>query len=142
MRVLCLGMATVLLTTTCSALADSTWLESGRLRMSEVKDLCDGVSGVRLLARMQMISSGNDRWRQLSRQELTVETTVMGVPPLDPTRCYVIARRLGAPEERRAFEVRDFSVNAESTLIFVLGRAYDQPPGEAVLGARGHQSNP
>jgi hypothetical protein len=27
-------------------------------------------------------------------------------------------------------------------LIFVLGRAYDQPPGEAVLGAREHQSNP
>lgn len=128
MRALCLGIVTVLLATTCSALADSTWLESGRLEVSEVKGLCEQVSGVRTLARMQMIASGGERWRRLSRQELVVETTVMGVPPLNPARCYVIARAGSANErERRAFEVRDFAVNTETTLVFVIGQAYDQP---------------
>lgn len=113
---------------TCPALADSTWLESGRLEVSEVKGLCERASGVRLLARMQMIASGDDRWRRLSRQGLIVEATVMGVPPLNPGRCYVIARAGSTgDEERRAFEVRDFSVSTERTLVFILGRAYDQP---------------
>ncbi len=79
---------------------------------------------------MQMVASGNDKWRRLSRQELVVETVAMGVSPLDPERCYVIARAGAADEkERRAFEVRDFSDSIERTLVFVLGRSYDQPAG-------------
>jgi hypothetical protein len=92
MRALCLALATSLLATTHAALAESKWLESGRLDAAEIRALCDRVSGVQLLARMQMISAGNDRWRRLSRQELVIEATAMGAPPLDPSRCYVIAR--------------------------------------------------
>ena len=101
---------------------------SGRLKVSEIKVLCDRVSDVRLLGRMQMITSGDDRWRRLSRQELVIEAAAMGVAPLDPSRCYVIARAGPAAEgERRAFEVRDFTSNTERTSVFVIGRAYDAP---------------
>jgi len=65
---------------------------------------------------MQMISSGNDRWRQLSRQELTVETTVMGVPPLDPTRCYVIARAGSAPLKNAAPSRFEISLSTPKVL--------------------------
>jgi hypothetical protein len=79
--------------------------------------LCDRVSDVRLLGRMQMISSGDDRWRRLSRQELVIEAAVMGVAPLDPSRCYVIAHAGPAEEgERRIFEVRDFTSNTPNGL--------------------------
>jgi hypothetical protein len=131
MRALWLVIAT-LLATTPSVLAESKWLESGRLETSEIKVLCDRVSEVRLLARMQMISAGNDRWRRLSRQALVIEAVVMGAPPLDPGRCYVIAR--GGPTdegERSVFEVRDFTVSPESTSVLTIGRAYDEPPGWA-----------
>ena len=108
MRAFCLVIATALFATTHSALAESKWLESGRLEVAEIKVLCDRVSDVRLLGRMQMITSGDDRWRRLSRQELVIEAAAMGVAPLDPGRCYVIARA-GPPaeEKRRAFEVRE-----------------------------------
>lgn len=132
MRALCPAFAiTILFATTHSALAESKWLESGRLEVSEIRMLCDRVSDVRLLGRMQMISSGDDRWRRLSRQELVIEAAVMGVAPLDPSRCYVIAHAGPAEEgERRAFEVRDFVSNTERTSVFVIGRAYDSPSGE------------
>ena len=130
MRTLCLGVAMVFVATQ-SALAESAWLESGRLKESEIRTLCEKVSDVRLLARMQMISSGDDRWRRLSRQGLVIESTFMGVLPLDPSRCYVIARAGPADEnERRAFEVRDFAVSTEGTSVFVVGRVYDPPSGE------------
>ncbi len=113
-----------------SARAESEWLDSRRLEVREIRTHCERVSDVRLLARMQMISSGNARWRRLSRQELAIETTVMGVPPLDPDRCYVIARAGSADErERRAFEVRDFAVSAARTSVFLIGHAYDLPDG-------------
>jgi hypothetical protein len=52
----------------------------------------------------------------------------MGVAPLDPSRCYVIAHAgQAAEEERRALQVRDFTSNAERTSVFVIGRAYDSP---------------
>ena len=93
MRTFCRALAiTILCATSHSALAESKWLESGRLKVSEIKVLCDRVSDVRLLGRMQMITSGDDRWRRLSRQELVIEAAAMGVAPLDPSRCYVIAR--------------------------------------------------
>jgi hypothetical protein len=111
------------------ALANSEWLESGRLAVAEIRALCERVSDVRQLARMQMISTGNARWRRLSRQELVIEATVMGVPPLNPSRCYVIARAGRNEEgERRAFEVRDFVVTPERTSVFIIGRDYDPPP--------------
>ena len=136
MRALWLVIATVsFATTTDSALAESKWLESGRLEASEIKGLCERVGDVRLLARMQMISAGNERWRRLSRQELVIEAAVMGAPPLDPGRCYVIAR--GGPTdegERSVFEVRDFTVSAERTLVFTIGHAYDPPQGWANPG--------
>jgi hypothetical protein len=129
MRVFCLGTAMVLFAMTHSAQADSQWLESKRLYVSDVRMLCERVSDVRLLARMQMISSGSNAWRRLSRQELVIEVVMMGVPPLDPDRCYVIARAGTADDvERRAFEVLDFIDSAERTLIFAIGRAYDLPP--------------
>ena len=112
MRAFCPALAiTILCVTSHSALAESKWLESGRLKVSEIKVLCDRVSDVRLLGRMQMITSGDDRWRRL-----------------DPSRCYVIVRASPAAEgERRAFEVRDFTFNTERTSVFVIGRAYDAP---------------
>jgi len=128
MRALCLAIATSLLATTHPALSESKWVESGRLDPAEIRALCDRVSNVQLLARMQMISAGNERWRRLSRQELVIEATVMGTPPLDPGRCYVIAR--GGPtdqKERSAFEVRDFTVSSERTSVFTIGHAYDAP---------------
>jgi hypothetical protein len=129
MRALCPALAiTTLFATSYSALAESKWLESARLNVSEIKTLCDRVSDVRLLGRMQMITSGDDRWRRLSRQELVIEATAMGVAPLDPNRCYVIAHAGSAAEgERRAFEVRDFASNTEQTSVLVVGRAYDAP---------------
>lgn len=130
MRALCLGTATVLFATMQLALAESRWLGSGRLDVSEITGLCERVSDVRLLARMQMISSGNARWRRLSRQELVIEAAAMGVPPLDPGRCYVVARAGPVDEsERRAFEVRDFIVSIDGTSVFLIGGAYDLPPG-------------
>ncbi len=128
MRSLSLGIAAALLATTTSALAESKWLESGRLDTSDIRALCEQVRDLQLLARMQIIASGNERWRSLSRRELVVEAAVMGVPPLDPGRCYVIARAgLAGDTERRAFEIRDFVVGTERTSVFVVGRAYDAP---------------
>lgn len=125
-----LGLVTmVLLATASPALAESRWLESSRLDASEIGLLCQQVSGVRLLARMQMLSSGNDHWRRLARQELVVEAAIMGAPPLDPSRCYIVVRAGSTDEaERRAFEVRDFAVNPERTSVLIVGRAYDAPP--------------
>lgn len=123
MRALWCGMASVLFATN-SAMAESRWLQSGRLDVSDIRLLCEQVRDVRLLARMQMISSGNERWRSLSRRELVIEAAVMGVPPLDPSRCYVLARAGQAGDaERRAFEIRDFAVDTERTSVFVVGRA-------------------
>lgn len=129
MRVLCLGVAVLLLLANRPALAESEWLESGRLAVPEIQALCARVSDVRVLARMQMFSSGDARWRRLSRQELVIESVVMGVPPLDPGRCYVIARGGRDDErERRAFEVRDFAANPERTSVMLIGSDYDPPP--------------
>ena len=129
MRPACLIAGSVLSAMVSSAEAESRWLESGRLQVSEIGSLCEQVQGIRVLARMQIISSGDERWRRLSRQELVIEAAVMGVPPLDPGRCYVIVR--AGPEseiERRAFEVRDFVLSTEQTSVFIVGRNYDAPP--------------
>jgi hypothetical protein len=111
-------------------MAESKWLESKRLDLPEVKALCERVSDVRMLARKQIGAAGDERWRRLSRQELVVEVAVMGVPPLDPSRCYVIARAGPADErEHRVFEVRDFADSPERTSIFVIGRDYGPARG-------------
>ena len=79
-----------------------------------------------------MTTTGNERWRRLSRRELVVEAFVMGKPPLDPGRCYVVARAGRAKEtELRVFEVRDFAVNSESTTVFVIGSDFALPPESA-----------
>jgi hypothetical protein len=123
MRTLCLAIAISSLATTHPALAESKWLESGRLDTAEIRTLCNRVSDVRLLARMQIISAGNERWRQLSQQELVIEAAAMGTPPLDPGHCYVIAHGGSTDgKERRAFEVYDFIVSPERTAIFAIGR--------------------
>ncbi len=129
MRARSLAIA-VLLATAYSAMARSKWLESKLLDLSEIRALCERVSDVRPLARMQIAVAGNERWRHLSRQGLVIEVAGMGVPPLDPSRCYVIARA-GSPDEReqRIFEVRDFADNPERTSVFVVGRDYGPPPG-------------
>ncbi len=122
--------AAVLLAATQPALAQSEWVESGRIAVAEIRALCERVSDLRLLARMQIISAGDDRWRRLSRQELVIETAVMGVPPLDPRRCYVIARAgRDGDSEQRAFEVRDFAVSPKRTSVLLIGRDYAPPLG-------------
>lgn len=129
MRAVGLGTAMLLFAMTNSVLAESKWLESKRLYVSEIRTLCGRVRDVRLLARMQMISSGNNRWRQLSRQDLVVELVMMGEPPLDADRCYAIARAGTTDDtERRAFEVRDFIDSIERTSILAIGRVFDLPP--------------
>ncbi len=110
-------------------MAQSKWLESGSLDPSEVSALCERASDVRVLARRQMITTGDERWLRLSRQQLVVEAFVMGRPPLDPGRCYVVARAgLGEETDRRVFEVRDFAVNTKGTTVFVIGRDFPLPP--------------
>lgn len=117
------------LLTTLPAMAQSKLVESGRLDPSEVSAICKRASDVRTLARTQMITSGNERWKQLSRQELVVEGVVMGAPPLDPRRCYVVARAGRAEEtSRRVFEASDFAVSAEGASVFVIGRGFELPP--------------
>lgn len=133
MRALYLCIAMVLAATS-PAQAESRWLESGRLDVSEVRILCEQVSDARLLARMQMIASGDARWRHLSRQELVIEAVVMGEPPLDPDRCYAIARAGPAHDsERRAFEIREFAASPERISILAVGRVHDLP-GEVRSG--------
>jgi hypothetical protein len=128
MRALCLIAATVLSATVSSVQADTRWLQSGHLDVPEIVSLCEQVRDVRQLARMQMIASGGERWKRLARQSLDLEAAVMGAPPLDPGRCYIIARAGPADDrERRAFEVRDFAVTPERTSVFVIGGGYDAP---------------
>ena len=53
---------------------------------------------------------------------------IMGLPPLEPDRCYVIVRAGRDREsERRAFEVRDLAVSSERTSVLVVGRNYGLP---------------
>jgi len=129
MHMLRLAAVLLLLAATGPALAESAWLESGRLEVAELRALCERVSDVRMLARKQMIATGDARWRWLARQELVLEDAVMGVPPLDPSHCYVIMRA-GRDDEtlRRAFEVHDFATNPEQTSVFLVGRNFDPPP--------------
>ena len=134
MRTLSSIVATLLFGTP-PAMAQSKWLESGRLDPSEVSALCERASDVRMLARTQMTTTGNERWRRLSRQELVVEAYIMGRFPLDPGRCYVVARAgLAEESERRVFEVRDFAVNTAGTTVFVIGRDFPLPPEIAEPG--------
>ncbi len=121
MRTLSTFVATLLLGAP-PAMAQSKWLDSARLNPPEVRALCERATGVRELARMQMATSGNERWRLLSRQRLVVELFMMGAPPLDPARCYVVARA-GSGEEivRRVFEVLDFAVSQAGATVFVVG---------------------
>lgn len=123
MRALCLIAGMTCLALTSSVRGETAWLQSARLNGAEVASLCERVRDIRLLARMQMISSGSERWRRLSREELIVKVVTLGVQPLEP-RCYVIARAgLGGEKERRAFEEHDFLVSPEGVSVFVVGRA-------------------
>ena len=106
-----------------------------------------------MLARTQIAVAGNERWRRLSRQELLIKIAGMGVSPLNPSRCYVIARA-GPPDERelRVFEVREFADSPERTSVFVVGRDYGPPlsacmtctiiSGAAPGNAMRHESGP
>jgi hypothetical protein len=119
------------------AMGESKWLESARLGPSEISALCDRASDLRQLARSQMITTGDERWRQLSRQRLVAEAFFMGRPPLDPGRCYVVARAGPADDaERRVFEVRDFAVSVDSTTVFVIGRSFPLPPGNGAAAGQ------
>ncbi len=126
MRALYLPVAVVLFAN--PALAQSKWLESKGMAAEEIRALCERVSDVRPLARTQIMSTGDNLWRRLSRQELEIETAIMGVPPLEQNRCYVIVRAgRDLESERRAFEVRDFAVSSERTSVLVVGRNYALP---------------
>jgi hypothetical protein len=129
MRLLCLAAAALLASGPYPARAESAWLESGRLEPAEIQGLCARVSDARMLARMQMIAAGDARWRLLAREALVIEGVAMGIVPLDPARCYVIARAGGdGAGERRAFEVRDFASNDERTSVLLVGRDHATPP--------------
>jgi len=131
MRTLSTIVATLLLGAP-PAMAQSKWVETGSLDPSEVGALCERASDVRELARSQMTTTGGERWLRLSRRRLVIEAFVMGRPPLDAGRCYVVARAgLGEETERRIFEVRDFAVNAAGTTVFVIGRDFPPPPEAA-----------
>jgi len=121
-------IAAALLFAASPALAQSHWLDKGRLDPWEVSVLCARASDIRSLARNQMTTTSDARWRRLSRQQLIVEAFVMGQPPLDPERCYIVARAgLADNDERRAFEVLDFAVSDEKTTVFVVGRSFPLP---------------
>jgi hypothetical protein len=112
------------------AAADSEWLEAAKLFAERVRELCERAGGITMLARMQMISAGDERWRRLSRENLRIERFGMGTLPLDPGKCYVYAlagREPGEAGGRTAFEVRDFASNAERTAVMVLGWAHPLP---------------
>lgn len=129
MRVLRLAAVVLLLAVNGPALGQSAWVESGRLSAAERQALCERVGDIRMLARQQMIASGDAEWRRLARQGLVFEAAVMGVPPLDPDRCYVIMRAgQDGDTMRRAFEVREFTTNPERTSAFLVGRNFDPPP--------------
>ena len=129
MRVLRLAAVMLLLAVNGPAFAESAWLESARLTVPERQALCARISDIRMLARQQMIASGDAEWRRLARLGLTFEAAVMGTPPLDPGHCYVIMRAgQGDDIMRRAFEVREFTTNPDETLAFLVGRNFDPPP--------------
>jgi len=109
------------------AFAQSLWLDARTLDSLETGVLCEQASGIRTLARNQMITTGGERWRMLARRQLDVEAFAMGAPPMDPNRCYVVARAGLGDTERRAFEVLDFAVSDERTTVFVLGRNFPLP---------------
>jgi hypothetical protein len=129
---------------TCAGPAGAAdWLDARRLTQDELRGLCDRASAVKLLARMQMLSSPDAEWRQLSRQALTIEGFTMGGDPLDPAKCYVVARVGKSADldsmQRRAFEVRDFAHSPERTLVMVVG---PQTPlgAREVMRSRAHLS--
>lgn len=111
------------------------WVRTQSVSEYQLRELCARASGVTNLARTQMISAAGDEWRQRSRQALSIERFMMGSSPLDPTKCYVIARAgegndTNKSRLRRAFEVYDFAHGAERTLIMVVGRHHSLPAGE------------
>ena len=124
MRVLSLGIATVLFATPY---------------LRKIRALCERVSDVRMLARTQIAVAGNERWRRLSRQELLIKIAGMGVSPVNPSRCYVIARA-GPPDERelRVFEVRDFADSPE-THIGLCCRPRLRPAAKRVHDVHNHK---
>jgi len=101
------------------------WLDARKLSADQVRDLCRQASGVQTLARMQMVAAGDAQWRRAVRRKLVVEEFAMGTPPLDPTKCYVIAHAGseadGSGRQHRAFEVRDFVNSPAKTTVLVLG---------------------
>lgn len=131
-RALSLGTATALFAAASTAMAESKWLESRRLDVAEIRALCERVSDIHSLARTQILTARDERWRRLARQELIIEVAGMGMTPLDPSRCYVIARAGPAGErEQRLFEVRDFADSHERTSVFVIGRDFAPSPAAA-----------
>lgn len=111
------------------------WVRTQSVSEYQLRELCARASGVTTLARTQMVSAAGEEWRRRSRQTLFIERFVMGFSPLDPTKCYVIARAGEGDDTnksrlRRAFEVHDFAHGSERTLIMVVGRHYSLPAGE------------
>jgi hypothetical protein len=107
-------------------LAAAEWLDARTLPGESLRELCTRSSGIKSLARMQMMISLGAEWRRLSRQGLEVERIAIGQAPLDSSKCYVFVRAGPAGEfdgiaERRAFEARDFAHSPERTLVLVVG---------------------
>lgn len=105
------------------------WIVAQNLSEHQLRELCGRTSGVTLLARTQITSASGEEWRRRSRRALVIEGFTMGASPLDPTKCYVVARANegGAADAlplRRAFEVYDFAHSSEQTLVMVVGRHY------------------
>jgi hypothetical protein len=120
--------STIALAACCTAFqaGAAEWLDARTLSNADLRHLCADANEVMLLARMQMVTAQNAQWRRLSRESLAIEVIAMGAAPLDPAKCYVVARAGGSGDlssgsQRRAFEVRDFSHSPEQTRIMVIG---------------------
>ena len=125
MRARCYGLI-VLLIGISEPIAAAEWLDARTLPGESLRELCTRSSGIKNLARTQMMVSLGAEWRRLSRQGLEVERIAIGQSPLDSSKCYVFMRAGPAGEfdglaERRAFEVRDFAHSPERTLVLVVG---------------------
>jgi hypothetical protein len=114
-------------------LSAAEWVNAGHLSNERLNELCSRASGLTMLARTQIGLSHNGEWRRLARQMLEVESFTMGTSPLDPSKCYVIARAgqkttFEGDIRRRAFEVRDFSQSSDRTLVMVVGTHFPLEP--------------
>lgn len=100
------------------------WVEARVMSPDQLSVLCTGRAGLRLLARTQITTSGDETWKSLARAGYVIERIGLGEAPLDPGKCFVIVRAGSEVAHRRAFEVRDFIVGEGEVEILLLGAQF------------------